>query len=260
MSVAFDDGMLMSESMANVLAAGMGTRMKSDLPKVLCRACGRPLLDYVLDALEAAGVTRIVVVVGYRGELVREAVAPRVGVSCVEQTERLGTGHAVKMCREQIDACSGPVLVVAGDSPLIQAASIRRLLDEFNLTRPACLLGTLHKDDPTGLGRIVRDSQGNFLGIVEEKDATDEQRRITEVNMSTYVFAAPQLAHALDLLRNDNRQREYYLTDCPGILLGEGQTVRALPILRTCESLSVNTPAELELVEAELRRMGISDA
>lgn len=258
--MAFSDEMLMSESMAIVLAAGMGTRMKSDLPKVLCHACGRPLLDYVLDALEAAGVTRVVVVVGYRGELVREAVAPRTGVICVEQTERLGTGHAVKMCRPQIDAFSGPVVIVAGDSPMIQAESVGQLLEEFNLTRPACLLGTLHKTDPTGLGRIVRDSQGNFRGIVEEKDATDEQRRITEVNMSTYVFASRQLAHALDLLRNDNRQREYYLTDCPGILLGEGQAVRALPILRPCESLSVNTPAELELVEVELRRMGITDA
>lgn len=250
----------MAESMAIVLAAGMGTRMKSDLPKVLSRACGRPLLHYVLDALDAAGVTRKVVVVGYRGELVREAVAGRAGIEFVEQTERLGTGHAVKMCRSQIDSFDGPVLVVAGDSPLIQTSSVRRLLEEFRKEQVGCLLGTLHKTDPTGLGRIVRDERGNFTGIVEEKDASEEQRRITEVNMSTYVFAARRLAQALDLLKNDNRQKEYYLTDCPAILMGEGDVVRALPILQPCESLSVNTPDELALVEVEMRRMGIIDA
>ncbi|MFO0902606.1 MAG: NTP transferase domain-containing protein [Pirellulales bacterium] len=245
----------MNEALAIVLAAGQGTRMKSDLPKVLCTALGRPLLDYVLDALAAAGVTRIVVVVGYRGELVRDVATARPHTTCVEQTERLGTGHAVKMCRTEIDAFQGPVVVVAGDSPMIQASSIRRLLDEFKQTQPACLLGTLHKSDPTGLGRIVRDAQGNFVGIVEEKDASDEQRRLTEVNMSTYVFDSERLAFALDRLRNENRQREYYLTDCPGILLSAGNQVRALPVLQPCEALSVNTPEELELVEAELRRM-----
>ena len=250
----------MSEAMAIVLAAGQGTRMKSDLPKVLCTALGRPLLDYVLDALVAAGVTRIVVVVGYRGELVRAAVASRPQLTCVEQTERLGTGHAVKMCRAHIDEFRGPVVIVAGDSPMIQADSIRRLLGEFTQSAPACLLGTLHKSDPTGLGRIVRDEQGNFRGIVEEKDASDEQRRITEVNMSTYVFDAAQLAKALDQLRNENRQKEYYLTDCPGILLAAGEQVRALPVLQPCEALSVNTTDELGLVEVELRRMGIANA
>jgi bifunctional N-acetylglucosamine-1-phosphate-uridyltransferase/glucosamine-1-phosphate-acetyltransferase GlmU-like protein len=130
------------------------------------------------------------------------------------------------------------------------------LLQHFNERKPACLLGTLHKPNPAGLGRIVRNSAGEFQGIVEEKDATDEQRRLTEVNMSTYVFAGPELLHALDLLRNDNRQREYYLTDCPGILNAEGKLVEALPILKPCEALSINTIEELQSVEGEMRKLG----
>lgn len=245
----------MSETLGIVLAAGMGTRMRTDLPKVLCRALDRPLLDYVLDALDAAGVTRTLVVVGYRGDLVRASVANRSRVECVEQSERLGTGHAVKMCRPWLETFSGPVVVVAGDSPLIQADSIRELLTAFRHTAAACLLGTLHKSNPAGLGRIVRGSDGRFQAIVEERDATDEQRLVTEVNMSTYVFDAARLTLALDLLRNENRQREYYLTDCPAILLGRGERVEALPVLRPCEALSVNTPEELALAEAELSRL-----
>jgi bifunctional UDP-N-acetylglucosamine pyrophosphorylase/glucosamine-1-phosphate N-acetyltransferase/UDP-N-acetylglucosamine pyrophosphorylase len=241
--------------LAVVLAAGQGTRMKSDLPKVLCPVLGRPMIEFVLDALEAGGVEQVVAVVGYRGEDVRRQLASRKGARFVEQTERLGTGHAVKMARDLVAAHRGPVLVVAGDSPMIQAASVRRLLAEFT-PGTACLLGTLHKDNPFGLGRIFRDAAGEFAGIVEEKDATDEQRKITEVNMSTYVFDSQQLVHALDLLKNDNRQKEYYLTDCPGILKKEGKVVKALPVLQACEALSINTVDELAAVEEKMREMG----
>jgi bifunctional UDP-N-acetylglucosamine pyrophosphorylase / glucosamine-1-phosphate N-acetyltransferase len=229
--------------------------MKSDLPKVLCPVLGRPMIEFVLDALQAGGVEHVVGVVGYRGDDVRKQLASRKSVRFVEQTERLGTGHAVKMARDLIAAHRGPVLVVAGDSPMIQAASVRRLLAEF-APGTACLLGTLHKDNPYGLGRIVRDAAGEFAGIVEEKDATEEQRKITEVNMSTYVFDPQQLVHALDLLKNDNRQKEYYLTDCPGILRKEGKVVKALPVLQPCEALSINTIDELAAVEEKMRVMG----
>src|SRR5262245_39530374 len=139
---------------------------------------------------------------------------------------------------------------------MIQAASLRKLLAHFAEHEPACLLGTLHKANPHGLGRIVRDTTGKFLGIVEEKDATDDQRRITEVNMSTYIFSGPDLLYPLDNMNNDNRQREYYLTDCPGNLKAEGKLVEALPVLQPCEALSINTVDELSQVEAEMRRMG----
>lgn len=246
----------MTITQAIVLAAGKGTRMKSDLPKVVFPVCDRPMVNYVVDALEAAGVERIIVVVGYRGDLVRAALANRRNVVFVEQTEQLGTGHAVMMCRAELQGRDGPVMIVTGDSPLIQQDSIQTLLAEFRgPRRPACVLGTLHKSDPRGLGRIVRDSAGNFAAIVEEKDATPQQQQITEVNMSTYVFDTRELLYALDKLTDNNRQREYYLTDCPGILNGEGKDVRALPVLKPCEALSINTVEELRIVEAEMRKL-----
>ncbi|MEX2175029.1 MAG: NTP transferase domain-containing protein [Pirellulaceae bacterium] len=248
----------MSDAMAVVLAAGMGTRMKSDLPKVLCPVLGRPMIQFVLDALAQAGVERVVAVVGYRAEDVRSALADRTNVAFAVQEERLGTGHAVKMAREQLATHDGLTLVLAGDSPLVQAASLEKLLAHFREQRPACLLGTLHKSNPAGLGRIVRDAAGEFVGIVEDKDATAAQRELTEVNMSTYVFDNRELLHALDRLKNENRQKEYYLTDCPGLLKAEGKRVQALPVLAACEALSINTADELTAVEAEMRKMGYS--
>ena len=246
------------EALAIILAAGKGTRMESDLPKVLVSACGRPMVEYVVDALAAAGVNRMIAVVGYRAGDVKSALAHREGLSFVEQTEQLGTGHAVMVCRHQIDEHEGPVLVVTGDSPLIQTTSVNALLELYASERPACILGSLHKDDPQGLGRIVRNDQGDFMGIVEEKDATSAQRLITEVNMSTYVFDAAELRLALDQLTNDNQQGEYYITDCPGILREVGKDVRALPVLQPCEALSVNNMAELAVVEQEMRSLGIT--
>ncbi len=228
--------------------------MKSDLPKVLVPACGRPLVDYVLDALERTGFTRVLVVVGYRADDVRKALSNRANVEFVEQREQLGTGHAVQMCRDALAGHDGPVLILTGDSPMVQDASLAGLMDGYERLRPACLLGTLRHPRPTGLGRIVRDASGAFVGIVEEKDATDEQKQINEVNMSTYVFHGPDLLWALGQLRNDNRQGEYYLTDCPGILKAAGKLVDALPILQECEALSVNTVEDLKLVEQAMRR------
>ncbi|EGJ32867.1 UDP-N-acetylglucosamine pyrophosphorylase [Moorena producens 3L] len=248
----------MSETLAIVMAAGKGTRMESELPKVLVPACGRPMIEYVLDTLETAGVGRAAVVVGYRADDVRTALSGRSQLVFVEQTEQLGTGHAVMMCREQIAAHEGPVLVVTGDSPMIQVDSIRALLDLYESERPACILGSLHSDDPHGLGRIVRDAQGEFQGIVEEKDATPEQRLITEVNMSTYVFDAAELRPCLDQITNTNQQGEYYITDCPGILREAGKDVRALPVLKPCEALSVNNMEQLAVVEAEMRKLGMA--
>lgn len=243
----------MASALAVVLAAGKGTRMKSELPKVLVPVNGRPMVEYVLDTLEQAGVEQTVVVIGYRADLVRETLAHRPGLSYAEQKEQLGTGHAVMMCREYLAVHDGPVVILAGDSPMIEARSIAELLAAFKRDRPACLLGTAHKENPAGLGRIVRDADGNFQGIVEEKDATEAQRQITEVNLSCYLFDSQKLLAALDQVRNDNKQQEYYLTDCPGILLAQGEKVQALPILSDRETLSINNMEELAIVEAALR-------
>ena len=214
------------------------------------------MIHFVLDALEAAGVQRKIVVIGYRGEDVRRELVGRQGVTFAEQTQQLGTGHAVMMCREQLEPLQGAVMVLAGDSPLTQTESLRAVLAEYERLRPACMIGTLHKPDPAGLGRIVRDPAGKFQGIVEDKDATPEQKQITEVNMSTYVFDCRELLHALDQIDNNNRQREFYLTDCPSILSREGKDVQALAVLKACEALSINTVDELKIVEAEMRKLG----
>ncbi len=243
----------MAQNLAIVLAAGKGTRMNSDLPKVLVEVGGRPMLEYVLGALRKGGADRVVLVVGHREELVREALADQTDIEFVVQREQHGTGHAVLVCRHLIEVQKGPVLVVAGDAPLMQSESIASLLAEYEREPAGCILGTVTKEDPTGLGRVLRNAEGEFIGIVEEKDATDEQRRIREVNMSYYVFDPRYLLHALDNIRNDNVQQEYYLTDCPGVMINQEVEVRALNVLKPCEALGVNTPEELALVEEAVR-------
>jgi UDP-N-acetylglucosamine pyrophosphorylase len=239
--------------LAIILAAGKGTRMASELPKVLVPVCGRPMIRYVIDAVRAAGVDRMLAVVGYRSDLVRQELIEKSGVEFIEQTEQLGTGHAVMMCREQLARHTGPVLILAGDSPLVQSSSLQALLAEFAAQQPACLIGTAHKPNPAGLGRVVRDPAGRFQAIVEEKDATPEQRAITEVNLSTYIFQPAALLSALQQLTANNVQGEYYLTDCPGVLKKAGEKVEALPALQPCETLSINNVNELAAVEAEMR-------
>jgi len=173
-------------------------------------------------------VDRVIAVVGYRAEMVRAAVDGRAGVEFALQTEQLGTGHAVMMCRQQLSGRQGPVLIVTGDAPLMQPDSVAALLADYRRRPAACVLGTAHKDDPGGLGRILRDARGNFVGIIEHRDATPEQRQITEVNMSYYVFNGRDLLGALDHVRPNNRQGEYYITDAPGLLAAQGKEVRAL--------------------------------
>jgi bifunctional UDP-N-acetylglucosamine pyrophosphorylase/glucosamine-1-phosphate N-acetyltransferase/UDP-N-acetylglucosamine pyrophosphorylase len=247
----------MSKKVAVVMAAGKGTRMKSELPKVLIPVCGRPMIEYVLEALGRAELDEILVVVGYRADDVKAGLRGWPRVKFVLQAEQLGTGHAVMVCREHLKDHVGPVLIVAGDSPLMQPPSIAALFAEYDRSQPACILGTGYKDNPTGLGRVVRDAQGNFQAIVEEKDATPAQKQIREVNLSCYVFHAPDLLLALDQIRADNAQREYYLTDCPGVLKAAGKNVRVLDVLQPCEALSINTAAELAAVEEVLR--GLAD-
>jgi UDP-N-acetylglucosamine diphosphorylase/glucosamine-1-phosphate N-acetyltransferase len=242
----------MEKPVAIVMAAGKGTRMKSDLPKVLFPVGGRPMVEYVLDALAEVGVERIVVVVGYRADLVRQTLASLRGVEFVEQSPQLGTGHAVMVCRQALAGHSGPILILTGDTPLVQPATLRAMFEDFRRTRPACLMGTATKENPDGLGRVMRDAAGNFSAIVEQKDATPQQLAVREVNMSYYLFDASELWRALDRVKSDNAQREYYITDCPGILKQEGKDVRALCVLAPCETLSVNTVEELAEVEAVL--------
>ena len=246
----------MKNRLAIVLAAGKGTRMRSELPKVLFPVNGRPMIHYVLDALKEADVEKILVVVGYRADLLQQELGMRHNLEFVEQKEQKGTGHATMVCREHLAKHEGAVVVVTGDSPLLQSSSVLTLLETFHQEKAGCVLGTLHRDDPQGLGRIVRDKTGQFGGIVEEKDATDAERNVTEVNMSTYVFDCNQLLAALDQLSDDNLQQEYYLTDCPRLIKEAGEKVLALPPLKPCEALSINTLDDLALVESSMQDLG----
>lgn len=248
---------------AIILAAGKGTRMGGDLPKVLYEAHKKPLLRWVVDALQSAGIREQIVVVGYQAEMVKKAVGGVPGISFAVQHEQRGTGDAVAAAADAIrhsivgdsDVCRRPVVIVCGDSPMLRPQSIMSLLDRFYDKQYACLLGTAVTDDPTGLGRIVRDTQDNFLKIVEEKDATEAQRTICEVNMSTYVFEAHALLNAISQLKPDNAAGEYYVTDCPGMLLQNGKLVDAVPCLDQSEALSVNTPEQLEIVATALKNL-----
>lgn len=239
----------MEKIFAVVMAAGKGTRMRSTLPKVLCPVLNRPMIDYTLSALRGGGVTDLLVVIGHQGQMVREKLQHSRDIQFIMQHQQKGTGHAVMMCQEALRDYSGPVVVVAGDAPLMQPNTIRAMIDTWKRDPVACLIASIYVDDPTGLGRIIRNTSGDFMGIVEEKDATFQQRLIREVNQSYYLFNSVDLFSALCEIKPENAQAEYYLTDCPAVMLRKGLKVRVEPLLAPIEATSVNTPEQLAQVE-----------
>jgi len=249
----------MSHVLAVILAAGKSTRMKSDIPKVLHPICGRPMIEYVLDAARAAGADRLVVIVGHRADLVKAALQHHPDVEFAEQTEQKGTGHAVMMAADALSSHSGATLILAGDTPLLQGRSLKSLLDTREQTQAACVIGTAETQNNDGLGRIVRSPDGRFERIVEQKDATPEQRRITEINTGCYAFSTPLLLQSLQQLRPNNSQSEYYLTDCPRILMDGGQTVDACCSLTLEEALGVNTRVQLADARASIQKSILQD-
>lgn len=241
-----------------ILAAGKSTRMKSALPKVLHEVCGRPMIEYVLDAARAAGVTRIVAVVGHRADLVKAELSKHADVEFALQSEQKGTGHAVMMCRDQLASHQGPVLILAGDTPLLRSESLQGLLRAQAESNAAAVIGTTDTEANQGLGRIVRDPAGNFECIVEERDATEAQRRIREINTGCYGFDAQSLMSALDRIRPDNNQAEYYLTDCPRILKQDGKPVVAAKVFEVAEAMGVNTRSQLADVTRAIQQVTMS--
>ena len=232
-----------------ILAAGQGTRMRSELPKVLHRLAGRPLLDYVLDSARALGAARIAVVYGYGGEAVREAIGDET-LAWVKQEPQRGTGHALQQALPVL-AGSAQTLVLYGDIPLTRTETLHRLIGAAG---DGVAMLSVELDDPTGYGRVVREG-GLVARIVEERDATPAERAIREVNTGIVVLPTKHLARWLSSLRDDNAQREYYLTDVIALAVKEGVRVQALQPAAAWETLGVNSKAQLAELERVHRRL-----
>lgn len=224
---------------AIVLAAGKGTRMKSSRSKVMHTIIDRPMLAYIIDALRAVHVERIVVVVGYQAETIKEAFPD---VEFALQEPQLGTGHAVMQCSQLADA-QGDTLIINGDGPCIQPETLECLF-ETNTDASLTLL-TADLDEGGAYGRIVRNEQGNVTAIVEAKDCTEEQLDITEINAGMYCFKNTDLFANLDKLQTNNSQNEYYLTDLVSILTAQDKTVKGLVIDDRNEVMGINDCVEL---------------
>lgn len=234
-----------------IMAAGQGTRMKSATIKILHPAAGRPIIDYVLD-LAAEICTRLpIMVVGHQREAVQQAVGGRARYAV--QEEQKGTGHAVLQAAPLLDG-AGHVLILSGDVPLTRPETLQRLLDEHEQSQNALTLLTMRLDDPAMYGRIVRDSSGAVARIVEAKDASEDEKRINEVNAGIYVFDGRYLFDNLRHLSTNNVQGEYYLTDLLGVLRSAGKRVGAVVASDPIEALGVNSRADLASVEGEIQR------
>jgi bifunctional UDP-N-acetylglucosamine pyrophosphorylase/glucosamine-1-phosphate N-acetyltransferase len=239
---------------AILLAAGHGKRMKSTKAKVLHEVCGRPMISYVVEAVRGAGAKTILVVVGAGADQVRAALAGEPDILFATQERQLGTGDAVRACRPVLGDYTGPAFVLVGDEPLVRPAPLADLLARQQTEKAACLLGTAVVPDPTGFGRILRDTAGHFLRIIEQRDCRPEEAAIREVNPSCYVFELPGLWDALEKLDTSNVQGEYYLTDAPALLQAMGRKVLALSVLEPDDILGVNTRQHLAQAHALMQQ------
>lgn len=245
----------LAQTAAVILAAGKGTRMKSDLPKVVHPVADQPMVCWVVKACRDAGINRVVVVVGYQAQKVHDALAGVPGLEYVEQAEQLGTGHAAKMAQPLLDHDGvDRVVVLAGDGPLIRSQTLSVLLKTHQDQQASATLATSRIPDPAGYGRVVRSADGGFEAIVEEKDAGPAQLAINEINPSYYCFDRTSLFQSLDRLKNDNRQGEYYITDVPAMLKAEGRRVVVVDAVPPEDVLSINTPEHLQEVDRLLRQ------
>jgi bifunctional UDP-N-acetylglucosamine pyrophosphorylase/glucosamine-1-phosphate N-acetyltransferase len=235
-----------------ILAAGQGTRMKSCLPKVLHSVGGKPLLLHVLSTARRLSPSRVAVIIGHGADAVRQAY-PDNDVGWVVQEQQLGTGHAVLCARDIFHDFGGDVVILSGDVPLIRASTLRSMIEFHRRERAAVTLLTATLDDPTGYGRILRTRDGTIAGIVEEKDATAEQRQVGEVNAGIYVASTEFLFAALTGIKNHNQQGEYYLPDIIASGLEQGKPIQTARVEDAHEMMGVNTRQELAFMEKNLR-------
>lgn len=242
-----------------ILAGGQGKRMKSDGPKVLCQVQGRAMLDWVITACENAGIGDICVVKGHKAEMIDDFLAgrdSRADIKTVLQSERLGTGHAVQMAKDFLEAHrGGNTLILCGDAPFIDPPTIEGALKLHTSDGNSVTVVTSEKEDPTGYGRIIRTENG-ISGIVEQKDCTPEQAQIKEINSGCYWFDTSDLLDVLFELTPNNAQGEYYLTDCLGLLIGKGKRADAYISENPNVSLGANDPAGLAYLNELAEQMG----
>ena len=237
-----------------ILAAGKGTRMKSKLPKVLHKVGGKPMLQHVIDAAKRAGSSREVVVIGAGAQLVEETIH---GVEFVLQAQQLGTGHAVLSARKNFAASEGTVLILCGDTPLLTSKLLQNFVAAHENSNCAATVLTAEMPDPKGYGRVLHEDDGTFQRIVEDKDASDDERKIREVNAGVYCFDVQKLFGALDRIGNDNAQGEYYLPDVLPILKGDGEKICVFPAEYCEETIGINTRVQLAAAERILRQRKI---
>lgn len=241
---------------AVILAAGKGTRMKSELPKVLHEISGKPMVEYSIEAAMEAGakVSDICLVVGHKAGMVKETVKD--AVNYVLQEEQLGTGHAVKCAAEFIGE-EGLTMVLCGDTPLITGRTLKKLVNAHMTEKNAVTVLTAVLDDPAGYGRIIKDNWGKFVKIVEQKDASLEEQRVDEINSGMYIFDSAVLNRALSKLNNDNAQGEYYLTDTIEIIKSERLGEVATVIVEDADEIKgVNSVEQLSEAERILQKRG----
>ncbi len=242
----------MPQLAAIILAAGQGTRMKSKLPKVIHPLLGKPMLSYVIETAKQSGADPVFVVVGFGKAKVMEVMGPE--IQYVWQQEQLGTGHAVKIARQQLLPLAGEVLVLYGDTPLLQAETIKELLELKQREAASAAILTIEMTNPTGYGRMIRNSAGDIVGIIEEKDASSEQKAITEVNTGVYCFDGATLLETLEEIEPRNAQGEYYLTDVFKILVDRGLKVVGYKTEAAEEVMGPNDRVQLTRTEGYLKR------
>ena len=233
-----------TKTIAVILAAGKGVRMKSELPKVLYPFMGRPMVSYVLEACKKAGINRILLVVGHGADMVRDSLGP--DYEYVEQPEQLGTGHALLIASRALKRLKDNILVLAGDTPLLTPNILRKLIKHHKKTGAAATMMTAIIDPPPAYGRIIRDQSGHVLRIVEERDASTEEKRITEVNTSHYCFRAEEVFPLLSSIERNNDQKEYYLTDVIHLLVQRQKKVETLTHNDPRVLIGINSRLELE--------------
>ncbi len=243
---------------AVILAAGKGTRMKSRYPKVLHQIGGKPLLRYVVQAAQDSGASKAVVVVGAGQSLVEHAVFS-LGAKKAVQVEQLGTAHALMQAEGELNNFQGDILVLCGDTPLLRSATLKDLVHKHRTTKAAATVLTAVLADSRGYGRIVRDSGGKFLRIVEQADASPEEENIQEINTGVFCFSSQGLFAALQKISAANRQGEYYLTDILAVFLSKGRQVATLQVDDVNEVYGINDRRQLAAAE-KIMRLRILDA